>query len=125
MNIARLDHLVLTVADIERTCAFYAKVLGMEPVTFGAGRTALHFGQQKINLHPADNIPGLVADQPTPGSGDLCFITEVPMAEVVAHLERCGVPIVAGPGPRAGAIGTIRSVYIRDPDQNLVEISNY
>ena len=125
MNIARLDHLVLTVADIERTCAFYTRVLGMEVVTFGEGRTALRFGQQKINLHPADNIPGLVADKPTAGSGDLCFITELPLAEVVAHLGRCGVKIVAGPGPRAGAIGTIQSVYIRDPDQNLVEISHY
>ncbi len=125
MNIARLDHLVLTVADIERTCAFYVKVLGMEVVTFGEGRTALRFGQQKINLHAADAIPGLVADKPTPGSGDLCFITEAPLAEVVQHLERCAVPIVAGPGPRAGAIGTIQSVYIRDPDRNLVEISNY
>ena len=125
MNIARLDHLVLTVADIERTCAFYTHVLGMEVVTFGEGRTALRFGQQKINLHPADAIPGLVADRPTPGSGDLCFITEVPLEKFVAHLEACGVPIIAGPGPRAGAIGTIQSVYIRDPDQNLVEISNY
>jgi catechol 2,3-dioxygenase-like lactoylglutathione lyase family enzyme len=125
MKIARLDHLVLTVADIERSCAFYTRVLGMEVVTFGAGRTALRFGQQKINLHPADDIPGLFADKPTPGSGDLCFITEVPLAECVAHLERCGVPIVAGPGPRAGAIGTIQSVYIRDPDRNLIEISNY
>ena len=125
MNIARLDHLVLTVADIERTCAFYVRVLGMEVVTFGEGRTALRFGQQKINLHAADAIPGLVADTPTPGSGDLCFITEVPLAEVVAHLTTCAVPIVAGPGPRAGAIGTIQSVYIRDPDRNLVEISNY
>jgi catechol 2,3-dioxygenase-like lactoylglutathione lyase family enzyme len=125
MNIARLDHLVLTVADIERTCAFYVRVLGMEVVTFGEGRTALRFGQQKINLHAADAIPGLVADTPTPGSGDLCFITEVPLAEFVAHLESCAVPIVAGPGPRAGAIGTIQSVYIRDPDRNLVEISNY
>ena len=125
MNIARLDHLVLTVADIERTCAFYSRVLGMTVVNFGEGRTALRFGQQKINLHPADNIPDLVADRPTPGSGDLCFVTETPLAEVMAHLERCGVPIVAGPGPRAGAIGTIQSVYIRDPDQNLVEISNY
>ena len=89
MNIARLDHLVLTVADIARTCEFYTRVLGMEVVTFGEGRTALRFGQQKINLHPADNIPGLVADKPTPGSGDLCFITEVPIAEVVAHLRRC------------------------------------
>ena len=125
MNIARLDHLVLTVADIERTCAFYTRVLGMEVVSFGEGRTALRFGQQKINLHPAANIPGLVAHTPTPGSGDLCFITEVPLAEVMAHLQHCNVPIVAGPGPRAGAIGTIQSVYIRDPDQNLVEISNY
>jgi catechol 2,3-dioxygenase-like lactoylglutathione lyase family enzyme len=123
MNIARLDHLVLTVADIERTCAFYVRVLGMEVVTFGEGRKALRFGQQKINLHAADAI--LVADRPTPGSGDLCFITEVPLAEIVAHLESCAVPIVAGPGPRAGAIGTIQSVYIRDPDRNLVEISNY
>jgi catechol 2,3-dioxygenase-like lactoylglutathione lyase family enzyme len=125
MNIARLDHLVLTVADIERTCAFYTRVLGMEVVRFGEGRTALRFGQQKINLHGSDAIPGLVADTPTPGSGDLCFITEVPLVEVVRHLAECGVPIVAGPGPRAGAIGTIQSVYIRDPDQNLVEISNY
>ena len=125
MQIERLDHLVLTVADIARTCGFYTRVLGMEVVTFGEGRTALRFGQQKINLHPADDIPGLVADKPTPGSGDLCFITKVPLAEVTTHLEACGVPIVAGPGPRAGAIGTIQSVYIRDPDQNLVEISNY
>src|SRR5579862_2541786 len=125
MNIARLDHLVLTVADIEKTCAFYTRVLGMEVVSFGEGRTALRFGQQKINLHAADAIPGLVADKPTPGSGDLCFITEVPLSEVVAHLARCAVPIVAGPGPRAGAIGMIQSVYIRDPDHNLVEISNY
>jgi catechol 2,3-dioxygenase-like lactoylglutathione lyase family enzyme len=125
MQIARLDHLVLTVADIGKTCEFYTRVLGMEVVSFGEGRTALRFGQQKINLHPADNIPGLVADKPTPGSGDLCFITETPLSGVVAHLGRCGVPIIAGPGPRAGAIGTIQSVYIRDPDQNLVEISNY
>src|SRR5262249_5912949 len=125
MQIERLDHLVLTVADIDRTCAFYQRVLGMEVVRFGEGRTALRFGQQKINLHPAGNVPGLVADKPTPGSGDLCFISETPLAEVVAHLQQCGVPIIAGPGPRAGAIGTIQSVYIRDPDQNLVEISSY
>jgi catechol 2,3-dioxygenase-like lactoylglutathione lyase family enzyme len=125
MQIQRLDHLVLTVADIPRTCDFYKLVLGMEIITFGEGRTALRFGEQKINLHAADNIPGLVADKPTPGSGDLCFITEVPLAEVITHLGECGVPIVAGPGPRAGAIGTIQSIYIRDPDQNLVEISNY
>ena len=125
MNIARLDHLVLTVANIDRTCAFYTRVLGMEVVRFGEGRTALRFGQQKINLHAADSIPGLVAGTPTRGSGDLCFITETPLAEVIAHLTRCEIPIIAGPGPRAGAIGTIQSVYIRDPDDNLVEISNY
>lgn len=125
MQIERLDHLVLTVADIERTCGFYTRVLGMEVVRFGEGRTALRFGQQKINLHPADDIPSLVADKPTPGSGDLCFITAEPLAKVITHLEECGVRIVAGPGPRAGAIGTIQSVYIRDPDQNLIEISDY
>ncbi len=93
MNIERLDHLVLTVADIDHTCAFYTRVLGMEVVHFGEGRTALKFGQQKINLHPADQIPGLVADKPTPGSGDLCFITTVPLAEVMATsrgLRRAG-----------------------------------
>ena len=125
MQIARLDHLVLTVADIAKTCDFYTKVLGMEVLQFGEGRTALRFGQQKINLHPVANIPGLVADKTTAGSGDLCFITETPIADVVDHLNKSGVPIIAGPGPRAGAIGTITSVYIRDPDQNLVEISNY
>ncbi len=125
MQIERLDHLVLTVADIARTCEFYTRVLGMEVVRFGEGRTALRFGQQKINLHATGEIPGLVAERPTPGSGDLCFITSVPLAEVTAHLEDCDVPIVAGPGPRAGAVGTIQSVYIRDPDHNLIEISNY
>jgi catechol 2,3-dioxygenase-like lactoylglutathione lyase family enzyme len=125
MRIDRLDHLVLTVADIDWTCAFYTRVLGMEVVKFGDGRTALKFGRQKINLHAADNIPSLVADKPTPGSADLCFIAATPLTEVMAHLENCGVPIVAGPGPRAGAIGTIQSVYLRDPDRNLVEISNY
>ena len=125
MHLERLDHLVLTVADIARTCEFYTRVLGMEVVRFGEGRTALKFGRQKINLHPADDIPGLVADKPTPGSADLCFIAVTPLAEVMAHLENCGVPIVAGPGPRAGAIGAIQSVYLRDPDRNLVEISNY
>ena len=125
MRIERLDHLVLTVADIDRSCEFYTRVLGMEVVHFGEGRTALKFGQQKINLHPADHIPSLVADKPTPGSADLCFVTATPLAEVTAHLRECDVPLVAGPGPRAGAIGTIQSVYIRDPDQNLIEISNY
>src|SRR3954466_12776973 len=125
MNIACLDHLVLTVADIAQNCEFYTRVLGVEGVNFAEGRTALRFGQQKINLHPADDIPGLVADRPTPGSGDLCFITETPIARVVEHLASCDIEIIAGPGPRAGAIGTIQSVYFRDPDQNLIEVSNY
>ena len=112
MNIERLDHLVLTVADIARTCEFYTRVLGMEVVTFGEGRTALRFGQQKITLHPADDIPGLVADKPTPGSGDLCFITKVALAEVTAHLEQCDVPIIAGPGPRPlGSARFSRSIF--------------
>jgi catechol 2,3-dioxygenase-like lactoylglutathione lyase family enzyme len=125
VKIERLDHLVLTVADIERTCEFYTRVLGMEVITFGEGRQALRFGQQKINLHSAAKVPGLVADRPTPGSGDLCFITLTPLAEVIEHMESCGVEIIAGPGPRAGAIGTIQSIYFRDPDQNLIEVSNY
>src|SRR5438105_15863591 len=98
MQIERLDHLVLTVADIDRTCEFYTRLLSMEVVRFGEHRTTLRLIQQKINLHPAGNIPGLVADKPTPGSADLCFITPVPLADVTAPLESCGVSIVAGPG---------------------------
>jgi hypothetical protein len=85
----------------------------------------LGFGQQKINLQAADRIPGLVADKPMPGLGRSLFTTTVPLADVTAHLNECGVPIIAGLGPRAGAIGTIQSVYIRDPDQDLVDLSNY
>ena len=125
MELGGLHHVTAVTGNAAENVAFYTQVLGMEVVRFGEGRTALRFGGQKINLHQADAIPGLVADKPTPGSGDLCFITEVPLSEVVAHLHRCGIAIIAGPGPRAGAIGTIQSVYIRDPDQNLVEISNY
>ena len=125
MQIARLDHLVLTVADIGKTCEFYTRVLGMEVVRFGEGRTALRFGQQKINLHPADNIPGLVADRPTPGSGDLCFITETPLAEVMQTLQSHGIVIIQGPVDKTGATGPIKSVYFRDPDGNLDEVSNY
>ena len=111
MNIARLDHLVLTVADIARACEFYTRVLGMEVVNFGEGRTALRFGQQKINLHPADNIPGLVADRPTPGSGDLhgqprgwgrrpaCHGCAAP---ATAHPPRLPLPVAGLPRPSAG-----------------------
>lgn len=127
-TVQRLDHLVLTVADIGRTCEFYTRVLGMKVVTFGEGRTALHFGQQKINLHPYDlDNPSrlLVAAQPTPGSGDLCFITMTPLDQVIAHLRLCGVELEAERSSRTGALGPIESVYFRDPDNNLIEVSNY
>jgi catechol 2,3-dioxygenase-like lactoylglutathione lyase family enzyme len=125
MEIDRLDHLVLTVASIERTCAFYASALGMEVVTFGAGRTALKFGRQKINLHQVGKEAEPKAARPTPGSGDLCFIAATPLEEVMAHLGGLGVAVELGPVPRAGAIGEMRSIYFRDPDSNLIEVSNY
>ena len=127
-TIDRIDHIVLNVKDVEITAAWYQRVLGMEREAFGPKqRTALKFGGQKINVRPADSDPGswVTGVNDHPGSGDLCFITETPIAEVVAHLNNCGVPIITGPGPRAGAIGTIQSVYIDDPDQNSVEISTY
>ena len=125
MQIDRLDHLVLTVRDVEATCEFYARVLHMEPVTFGGGRRALSFGQQKLNLHPATAPISPHANQPTPGSADLCFITTTPMAEVVVHLQRAGVVITEGPVRRTGATGLITSVYFRDPDGNLIEVAEY
>ena len=121
--LTRLDHLVLTVRDIEATCAFYERVLGMRRETFGAGRVALHFGRQKINLHPAGREFEPKAASPTPGSADLCFLTETPIAEVMAHLEACGVAIEEGPVARTGAEGPITSVYLRDPDGNLIEVA--
>jgi catechol 2,3-dioxygenase-like lactoylglutathione lyase family enzyme len=122
--IDHLDHLVLTVASIERTCAFYAKVLDMTVETFGAGRKALRFGDQKINLHRAGHEFEPKAKHPTPGSADLCFIAKTPLAEVVAHLGRCGVVVELGPVEREGAAGPLLSVYFRDPDENLIEIAN-
>ncbi|GAA4633977.1 VOC family protein [Actinoallomurus vinaceus] len=121
----RLDHLVLTVADIDRTVDFYTRVLGMEPVTFGAGRKALNFGPHKINLHRQGAEFEPKAARPTPGSADLCLITETPIDAVVRHLEDCGVPIEEGPVARTGAQGPITSVYFRDPDGNLIEVSAY
>lgn len=125
MRIERLDHLVLTVRDIAATCKFYSTVLGMEVVTFGAGRKALAFGQQKFNLHEAGREFEPKADRPTPGSADLCLIAVGPLADVIAHLRACGVPILEGPVQRTGALGPITSVYFRDPDQNLIEVSTY
>lgn len=125
MVIDRLDHLVLTVADLERTLDFYTRVLGMEAVTFGPGRKALQFGRQKINLHERGREFEPNAKQPEPGSADLCFITATPLPEVMARLELCGVPLEEGPVRRTGAVGPIESVYVRDPDGNLIELSNY
>ena len=125
MRIERLDHLVLTVADIARTCAFYRDVLGFRVETFGAGRTALVFGRQKINLHLAGREFEPKALRPTPGSADLCLIATTPLADVIAELGHAGVAIEEGPVDRTGACGPIRSVYLRDPDRNLIEISNY
>lgn len=125
MNILSLDHLVLTVSDIEATCEFYSRVLGMEVHTFNGGRKSLHFGNQKINLHQAGKEFEPKATYPFPGSADLCFISAVPVEQVIRHLTSCGIEIEEGPVRRTGAIGTILSVYIRDLDGNLVEISNY
>lgn len=124
MHIDHLDHLVLTVADIQRSCDFYQKVLGMDVVTFKGGRKALSFGRQKINLHEHRREFEPKALAPTPGSADLCFIASTPLDEVIAELGALGVPIEEGPVERTGATGPIRSVYIRDPDRNLIEISN-
>ena len=124
MNISHLDHLVLTVADIEKTVDFYTRVLGMQLVTFSEGRKALAFGNQKINLHQAGREFEPKAKRPTPGSADLCFIVATPLDRVIAHLETQGVSIIEGPVQRTGATGPIRSVYVRDPDLNLIELSN-
>lgn len=124
IKIDRLDHLVLTVKDIDATCAFYEQVLGMQTVTFGENRKALAFGKQKINLHQLGKEFEPKAAQPTPGSVDLCLISDTAMDDILAHLQACGVSPVDGPVKRTGATGPLLSVYLRDPDQNLVEIAN-
>jgi len=125
MQIDRIDHFVLTVHSIEATCEFYTRVLGMQVVTCAGGRKALQFGRQKINLHQAGKEFEPKAMSPTPGSGDFCLITQTPLQDVIAHIRSCGIELVEGPVPKTGAIGTLNSVYLRDPDGNLVEISNY
>lgn len=125
MNINHLDHLVLTVQSIDRTIDFYTRVLGMEAITFGAGRHALQFGVQKINLHEVGKEFDPKAEHPTPGSADLCFIASTPLDEVIAHLNTHSVTIVQGPVARTGANNPILSVYFYDPDGNLIEVSNY
>ena len=115
---------MLTVADIEATCAFYESVLGMETVTFGEGRKALTFGEQKINLHQAGREFEPKANHPTPGSADLCFLAHTPVAEIIDHLGRCGIAVEEGTVHRTGAMGPILSVYFRYLDGNLIEVSN-
>ena len=123
--ITRLDHLVLTVRSIDDTVAFYCDVLGMTAETFGAGRTALKFGAQKINLHEAGKELEPKAERPTPGSADICLITDLPIGEAMNRVESAGVDIIEGVVPRTGAAGPIESFYFRDPDLNLIEISAY
>jgi len=125
MKIEKLDHLVLTVKDIEATCDFYNTALGMELITFSENRKALAFGSQKINLHEAGKEFEPKAHRPTPGSADLCFITNTKLEDVIQRLQECGVEIIEGPVKRTGAVGQIVSVYFRDPDLNLIEVSNY
>jgi catechol 2,3-dioxygenase-like lactoylglutathione lyase family enzyme len=125
MPLQGFDHVVLTVADIDATITFYVDALGMEPVTFGGGRRALAFGRNKINLHRAGQEFEPKALRPTPGSADLCLVTDDALETVIERLAAQGVPIEEGPVDRTGALGPIRSVYVRDPDQNLIEISRY
>ncbi len=125
MHIDRIDHLVLTVDDIERTIGFYVDVLGMTEVTFGSGRKALTFGSSKINLHQRGREFEPKAANPTPGSADLCLIADDPLEVVLADLAASGVAVEEGPVSRTGARGAITSLYIRDPDRNLIELSNY
>ncbi len=125
MKVRRLDHVVLTVASLEATVDFYTRALGMNVRAFEGGRLALRFGDQKINLHEAGHELEPRARAATPGSGDLCFVVEGPLDAWLAHLEALDVPVIEGPVPRAGALGPMTSVYVRDPDGNLVEISSY
>ncbi|MCG7873015.1 MAG: VOC family protein [Candidatus Thiodiazotropha lotti] len=124
MKVTQLDHLVLTVRELQVSCDFYTRILGMQLVEFAGGRKALKFGAQKINLHEYHNEFEPKAALPTPGSADLCFLTEAPVSEVAVHLERNQVEIIEGPVERTGAEGAILSIYLRDPDGNLLEIAN-
>jgi catechol 2,3-dioxygenase-like lactoylglutathione lyase family enzyme len=132
LTVLRIDHLVLTCRDVAATIRFYTEVLGMKEVTFGEARKALAFGRQKINLHPTGQVARVgagnvaaIAAHPTAGSADLCLIVAENAAAIVAHLAACGVPVEEGPVVRTGALGPIESVYVRDPDGNLVELARY
>jgi catechol 2,3-dioxygenase-like lactoylglutathione lyase family enzyme len=125
MKIERIDHIVITAHDVDRTIDFYSKVMGMEPITFAGGRRGLAFGRQKINLHQSGREYEPKALKPTPGSMDLCFITETPLDDVISNLKSHGVVVAQGPVEKTGALGPMMSVYFRDPDGNLIEVSNY
>jgi catechol 2,3-dioxygenase-like lactoylglutathione lyase family enzyme len=125
LRIARIDHFVLTVRDLGATTAFYERVLGMRAFTFAGGaRTALSFGEHKINLHEAgrEHLPN--AREARPGSADVCFLTDTPMEQVLAHLAEQGVEVEHGPDAADGARFRLRSVWFRDPDGNLIEVAN-
>ena len=124
MTIEKLDHLVLPVSDVDAIAAFYTTYLGMEKRVFGEGRVALHFGDQKINLHPAGWDYEPKARVSVAGTGDLCFIVSEPVEALQEQLVQRGVEIIEGPVLRTGASGRLRSIYIRDPDGNLIELSN-
>jgi len=124
VRVQRIDHVVLTVADVERTIAFYERALGMTAISFGDGRRALAFGDQKLNLHQAGREFEPKARRPTPGAIDLCFTSDVPVGEVADHLRDLGIAIELGPVDKTGARAQLRSIYFRDPDGNLIEVSN-
>lgn len=123
MNVTKLDHIVLCVADVPATIAFYGRVLGMTAREERPGKWSLHFGEQKISLQDAVASPSIARDT-VPGSGNFCVLTELPTDAILAHLAREGVTVIEGPGERAGATGTILSVYFHDPDGNLVELGS-
>jgi catechol 2,3-dioxygenase-like lactoylglutathione lyase family enzyme len=124
VKIRAIDHVVLTVRDVERTLSFYERALGMRSVSFGEGRRALAFGDQKLNLHQAGREFEPKAQVPTPGSVDLCLLTDDPLDDVVAHLRSMDVAIELGPVAKTGARRPLRSIYFRDPDGNLIEVAN-
>lgn len=125
MDLTGIDHLVLTVSDVERTCEFYERVLGAEPITFAGGRRGLRVGDQKLNLHPAGDEYEPRATVAEPGTDDFCLLTETPVEAVAADLREAGVELVEGPVEKVGARGPMDSVYLRDPDGNLVEVARY
>jgi catechol 2,3-dioxygenase-like lactoylglutathione lyase family enzyme len=124
MKITDIDHIVLSVRDIETSANFYVSVLGMVRETFDRNRVALRFGRHKLNLHPCAGGFEPKAMQPQPGSLDLCFVTDTPLTDAMSHVQGKGVTIVDGPVRRSGACGPLKSFYFRDPDGNLIEVSN-